>query len=1386
MAAILWFIVAQVQPSPWLQTLGRLHVVFVHFAIALLFVAGLIELWRTVRHKQGPSPAAAVCLGFGALWATLAAASEWLHQDFSSMRGGVLAWHTWLGVATAGTALLSLIMLGLVRWRANGRVALYRVGTVACAILIALTGYFGGALTNGEGYVAELLTAPIRDNRPADGETTVQTVAAVTKSPAKSPAIDLTKLPLPAAFPADGKIDFTRHVQPILAHSCYECHGPSKRRGALRLDNKQMTFEGGNSGPSIVAGKSAESYLIHRVLGEGNEKRMPSGKPPLPDYQIEILKAWIDQGATWPDHASNEHGEEETHWAYVPPVDHPLPKVKQENWPRNGIDHFVLARLEKAGLSPSPEADRATLIRRLSLDLVGLPPTPAEVDAFVADDSLDAYDKLVNRLLASPHYGEKWGRHWLDIARYADTNGYEKDNPRTIWPYRDWVIDAINRDVTYDQFVIQQIAGDMLPNASIEDRIATGFHRNTMFNEEGGIDVEEFRYKAVVDRVQTTSTAFLGLTMHCAQCHNHKYDAISHKEYFQFFAMLNNADEPTLAIPKPDITAQRKAIAAKIAAAEAALESQFPTHDEQIVWTVLSPEKLIAKAEGVTLTKQPDDSILAAGPVPEKDTYTVETPPIDLSGFTTVRLEVLTDPSLPSKGPGRAGNGNFVLSELKVSRLGAKPPAPITLTHPMADFSQQDFHVASAIDGNPGTGWGIAAAGADFNQNRAATFRLGAAQPPGPAGLRFVIIQSHPSHSLGKFRLSLGRPKPDANATMAEAERRKRFLAQKLSEWEKSVAAKAVKWTQLEPVTYERDHGATITKLPDKSLLFTGDNLFRDEYRLGFDTDLKGITAIRLELLPDENHPNHGPGRNDNGGWLLAGLNVTAAPASTPDKPAPIEIAKATADIASDSVARAIDEKKDTYWTVPVGDGKPHAAVFQLKTPTGHDGGTRLNVALLHNYHQDENIGRLRISVTTDPRENIEAAGVPEDIEAIVLTPASERTAAQATRLKQHFLSVTPLLAAQHQAIAQLRKSMPAYQTTLAMQERAVPRVTRIMHRGEFLQPKERVGPGVPAVLHPLPKGPKNRMTLARWLVAPENPLIGRVTMNRVWAMYFGRGIVNTVEDFGIMGEPPSHPELLDWLATELVRQNWSMKAMHRLIVTSSTYRQSSRISPELLQKDPANVLLARGPRIRVQAETVRDIALAASGLLNNEIGGPSVYPPQPPGVAELSYGPLAWPTSEGPDRYRRGLYTYLKRTSPYPGLIVFDGPTSEVTCTVRIRSNTPLQALTTLNDDVFVEAAQALGRRVVEEVESHSPEERIRQLFRLCVARSPEPVEVAKVKAFYEKQLSRFRATEADPGMVALRKQQDVPHEVDLPELAAWTMVARAVMNLDETVTKE
>jgi len=459
-------------------------------------------------------------------------------------------------------------------------------------------------------------------------------------------------------------------------------------------------------------------------------------------------------------------------------------------------------------------------------------------------------------------------------------------------------------------------------------------------------------------------------------------------------------------------------------------------------------------------------------------------------------------------------------------------------------------------------------------------------------------------------------------------------------------------------------------------------------------------------------------------------------------------------------------------------------AVFRLKTPIANDEGTRLAISILQNYHQQANLGRVRISATIDTR-GVEAAGVPGEIEEILITPKDERSPAQLEQLKKYFLTITPLLEQQRKQIANLKSSLPKYVTTLVLQERAAPRATKVHHRGDFLNQRDAVEPGVPAVLPPLPEGqPRNRLTLAKWLMDENNPLVGRVVMNRIWSHYFGRGIVYTVEDFGVMGQRPTHPELLDWLATEFPRQKWSMKAMHRLIVTSATYRQSSKVTPSLRERDPENILLARGPRMRVEAEIVRDIALTASGLLSPKMGGPSVFPPQPPGISELSYGPLKWVTSPGEDRYRRGMYTFFKRTSPYPGLTVFDAPSSELVCARRIRSNTPLQALTVLNDQVFVEAAQAMALRVMREAEE--PEVRATRAVRLCLARKPDAPELAQVVSFYNAQLERFRQKGADPVKVALADPDKAPKGIDVPELAAWTTVCRAILNLDETVTKE
>jgi hypothetical protein len=1007
--------------------------------------------------------------------------------------------------------------------------------------------------------------------------------------------------------PASRTVDYERDIAPILSKNCYRCHGPKKQQGGLALHVQDRALAGGDSGPAIVPGKVAESRLIRYVAGLEEDYQMPpedAGKPLTPE-QIGLLRAWIDQGAKWSggDLANNAKASSD-HWSFRPPRRVTPPAVKNPGWVRNPIDAFVLGHLERQGMSPSPEADKATLIRRVSLDLTGLPPTIAEVDAFLAEDCPDAYERLVDRLLASPHLGECWGRHWLDKARYADTNGYEKDRDRSIWPYRDWVVRSINGDMPFDRFTIEQIAGDLLPGATTSQKVATGFHRNTMINEEGGIDVEEFRFTSVVDRVATTGAVWLGLTIGCAQCHSHKYDPISQREYYGFFALLNNADEPEIDLPDPAIAARRSAIRGEIARLEAGLRSQYP-----------------------------------------------------------------------AEGPGS--------------------------------------------------------------------------------------------------------------------------LKAKVAAWEKSI--RPVRWTVLPPSRLTSKKHATLTVQPDGSVLASGDKPNNDVYTVELTTDLKGITAIRLEVLTDPSLPEGGPGRAplfQVGDFLLTEFQLAVDEAG---KPRPLRFARATEDYTAKgrSAAMAIDGVSDTGWSVNGAVGKAHAAVFELAEDLGDGAGTRLIVTMHQEYIHQTTIGRFRLSATTDPRP-VRASGVPADVEAILLVPRARRTESQSRRLEQYDISIAPELAKAREPIAALRRSLPRFPTTMVMQERRPEhaRTTHVHRRGEFLKPAEPAEPGVPAVLHPLPPGAtRNRLTLARWLVAPDNPLVGRVMMNQLWQAYFGRGLVSTTEDFGTQGARPLHPELLDWLATEFLRQGWSTKAMHRLIVTSATYRQSARATPEQLARDPRNEHLGRGPRFRVTAEVVRDIALSAAGLLADKLGGPSAFPPQPEGATALAYSQSPWPVSRGADRYRRGLYTFLKRTAPYAASITMDAPTSEATCVRRERSNTPLQALTLLNDAVFVEAAQAMARRVVAECPGGSVDARARHAFRLCLTREPRPDELARITAFYQHQLARFRSGELDATRVAGLGVKDPPTPLlsssppagtDANEMAAWTTVARVLLNLDETVTRE
>jgi hypothetical protein len=968
--------------------------------------------------------------------------------------------------------------------------------------------------------------------------------------------------------------DFTREVRPLLARYCFKCHGPDEktRKAKLRLDDPKIAHKS-----VIVAGKPDKSELIHRVFSADADKVMPppSTKTALSKEQKELLKRWVAAG-----------GKYQQHWAFVPPKQASLPAIKDRHWPVNAIDHFVLARLEAEGLKPAPVADRFTLIRRLSLDLIGLPPTVEETEAFIKDSSHRAYEKLVDRLLASPHYGERWARRWLDLARYADTNGYEKDRPRTIWPYRDWVIRALNADMPFDQFTIEQIAGDLLPNPTADQVVATGFHRNTMINEEGGIDPLEFRYYAVVDRVNTTATTWLGLTLGCAQCHSHKYDPISQSEYFQMLAFLNNADEPDYFIPDPKIAQRRKELEEKIAQ----------------LWR-----------------------------------------------------------EIPEKFPG-------------------------------------------------------------------------------------------------------GR----------------KALEDRFARWAKQECDRAVPWQVLRP-TAMKTNLPHLQVLADGSILASGDQTKSDTYELTLRAPIKNVTALRLEALPHDSLPDRGPGRTyyegRKGDFFLSELSLTAGGKA-------VRFGNVSDDLSGGACPKAsarlaIDGNPATGWSTNNQPGQAHEAVFNFAEPV--DFANPVTLRMLFERYYSSDLGRFRISVTTAIKQAM-ANNHGADIATILAKPAEQRSPKENQKLLRRFLETSPELAKARQDIDKLKASVPTYQITMVMKERPLdnPRPTHRHHRGEYLQPKEKVEPGVLSALHPFPKeAPRNRLGFARWLVAPDNPLTARVTVNRQWQAFFGHGLVRTTQDFGIQGNLPTRPELLDWLAVEFIKQGWSLKKTHKLIVMSATYRQSSRIPPELLAKDPENNLLARGPRVRLEAEQIRDSLLRASGLLSPKRGGPSVFPPQPPSVTtEGVFGPIKWVVSKGEDRYRRGLYTYLMRSIPYTMFATFDGATGDACLSRREVSNTSLQALTMLNDLVIIEAAQALGHKIADMPGPMN--KRMAELFRRCLTRPPTDQESAALLDFHDRQVKRLREGKLDARVIAGSS------DGDMVQRAAWTLVARVVFNLDEMITKE
>jgi mono/diheme cytochrome c family protein len=997
-------------------------------------------------------------------------------------------------------------------------------------------------------------------------------------------------------------VDFRREIEPIFIKRCFECHGPDVQKAKLRLDNKGLALKGGKSGkPLLVMGKSAESELIARVTAADPDDVMPAKGERLTAEQIALLKQWVDEGAVWLEQDMR------THWSFVKPVRPALPPVRNPSWVRSEIDRFILAQLEHEKIEPSPEADRPTLLRRVRLDLTGLPPSPEEVDAFLRDSRPDAYERVVDRLLASPQYGEHVARWWLDLARYADSNGYQVDLARTIWPYRDWVINAFNQNMPFDEFTVEQLAGDLLPNATLEQKIATGFHRNTKINDEGGGDAEEYRTKAVKDRVATTATTWLGLTMMCAECHTHKYDPLTQEEYYRFYAFFNNtADggnysvEPTIPVPAPPIQSQVAYLHARLA------------RDQQ----------QLAKTE--------------------------------------------------------------------------------------------------------------------------------------------------------------------------------KTLASEQRAWELRMAAKSQVWRVLDLTNVVSTGGATWTNLSDHSILSTGLNPIYDTITVEAETDLEGITAVLLEVLPDPSLPKNGPGRWKEGNFILDEFGVNAAPKDTADaKLAGVSLSKATADWEQQyyRAEHAIDRNPKTGWAIAPRIGERHFLIVQTKEPTGFAGGTRLGFRFDHYHGNSHTIGRMRISVTNE-KDPDALWPVPDEIAAVLALPDPQRSDAQRRALAAHYRTVSPAIRRLERELFQLNQRETELASTrfssLVMQERTEsPRPTYIQVRGNFLDKGKEVSPGVPAFLHELPADvPTNRLALARWLMSPDNPLTARVTVNRLWERFLGTGLVKTSEDFGRQGEPPSHPELLDWLATEFLRNGWDVKAMQRLMVLSATYRQSSAANEQLLERDPYNRLLARGPRFRLDAETIRDELLAVSGLLNPEIGGPSVYPVQPAnlwkeiGFLRPEIGMDEWPVSEGPDLYRRGIYTFWRRVCTYPTFATFDAPSREVCLSRRPRTNTPLQALAGLNEPTFLEAARVFAQRIMLEG-GPDPGQQVEFAFRLCVARVPTQAEKQRLLRFYRQQLTSFQSeTGAAEELLAVGSAER-PGALDSRQLAAWMMVANVLLNLDETLTK-
>ena len=1151
------------------------------------------------------------------------------------------------------------------------------------------------------------------------------------------PVATLTALNLVAQAASEAKIDFAREIRPILSNYCFHCHGPDEknRKGAdkegLRLD----TEEGARrdlGGYFAVSPKHPEkSALLERLLTKEKDDVMPplkSGKKLTPK-EVTLLTEWIQQGAPYAPH-----------WAYAKPVRVEPPNVEHPLWGRQAVDRFLFTRIQKEGLTVNPPADRGTLARRVMLDLTGLPPSPAEVEAFEKDTAPDAFSRFVDLALAKPTFGEHWARLWMDLARYADSAGYPSDPGRSIWASRDYVIRAFNENKPFDQFTVEQLAGDLLPKPTEAQIIATAFHRNTMTNNEGGTVDEEFRVAAVIDRVNTTWSVWMGSSMACAQCHTHKFDPLTQKEYFQFYAILNQTEDadrrdeaPVYEFWLPEEAAKKAGLQEKFRGLEEKFKKPSPewlaglskwetVFPKDLKWDVANPAKLTS-AKGAKVEQRPDGSFLVTGGESKGgDVYTAEVP---LSGaqLTALKLTSLPDEKLPGKGAGSGGNGSFVVEQLhavhlpggergttarfvRVELTGVARPLQVAELEVFVDGKNVAIGAVASL--NETHGEAVAARAVDGKTTGADSVAITAGERPGD----FLEVDLGVSQRVSRIRLTAptegGYYLGDVKVSLLDE-------------------AKKPLW-----VKTELDSREAVREL---EVLGGRELKFRAVYATATNGGYEPQTAVGLKAL--------NPEKNKNKGWSV-GPNT-----------------------------------------------KPQMLTLILDKPLALKEGDKLHVELdQKGGKKEQHLASFSLGTTGDDRAE-SGASTPQHIAALLMKPFALLSAQQQEQLRDFYVrNQAPEAASERMELAAVKKELDTLKpdTVPVLKELAADkaRVTNVQVRGNYLNLGEEVKPGTPAIFpSPTEPGPLNRLGAARWLVSSENPLTARVTANRFWEALFGIGIVRTSEDFGAQGEMPVHPDLLDWLATELVRTGWDVKGFLKLLVSSAAYQQTSTVSPRAREVDPDNRFVARGPRFRTTGEVLRDQALFVSGLLSPKMYGKPVRPVQPNFGLSLAFGGTNdWVTSAGEDRYRRAVYTELRRSSPYPSFTTFDAPNREV-CTIRRnRTNTPLQAFVTLNDPVFVEAAQAFARRIVKEG-GVNPAERIEFAYRWALCRKPTEHELTRLVKLLEDTRAGFTLDVERAKRMATDPLGALPGGMEPVELASWTVLSNVLLNLDEVLMR-